>query len=493
MDRRILIQVTAPTVLIGFVLFATCLVSAWIVNRLQTNMTNILSKNVMNQESVHELEINVRRLRFHCFRYLVDPERTVLDPALRQEMAKVHRAFQKSLDQVRQSANTAEEQACIRQIEEGYALYLQEFQRLSAQAIFPRRSHRELADENPVHLVIDPCDRLLQLNRSTIDQTRQDSERVSRLLRLTLLLLGLGGPVSGLIIGFGMARGLSRSIHRLSVRVHDMAQQLEQDVASVSIVPDGDVRNLDRQLEHVVARVQDVAGRLQQHQREMIRAQQLAAVGQLAASVAHEVRNPLTSIKMLVEAALRTRSPRPFTAENLVIVHGEVARLEKTVQAFLDFARPPALQRARCDLRDIVEDALALIHSRAGQQGVECVVDGPTGAFGDFDRGQLRSVLVNLLLNALDAMPSGGRIEVRLGLSALDGGLVLSVRDTGKGIPEEGFAELFQPFVSTKPTGTGLGLCICRRIVEEHGGRIRAENVPDGGARFTVTLPPQSV
>src|SRR5262249_11804413 len=156
--------------------------------------------------------------------------------------------------------------------------------------------------------------------------------------------------VSGLIGGYGIARGLSRSIYQLSVRVQGMAQRLDQDVASVSVAADADIQSLDKQLQHVVARVEEVAQRLQQHQREMLRAEQLAAVGQLAASVAHEVRNPLTSVKLLVESALKPR-PRAggtpgLTREDLEVIHGEVVRLEQTVQGFLDFARPPAPRRS---------------------------------------------------------------------------------------------------------------------------------------------------
>ena len=140
-----------------------------------------------------------------------------------------------------------------------------------------------------------------------------------------------------------------------------MAQRLDQDVASVRIVADGDIKHLDQQLEHVVQRVEEVAERLQRHQREMLRAEQLAAVGQLAASVAHEVRNPLTAVKMLVEAGLRPRNATPVTREDLLVMHRELDRLEHTVQDFLDFARLPAPRRTRCDLRKVVGQVIDLV------------------------------------------------------------------------------------------------------------------------------------
>jgi signal transduction histidine kinase len=491
MDRRLLLQVTAPTVLLGLVLLGTCLTSAWIVHRLQANTSGILSQNVKSLEAAREVQINLRRVQVQCFEYLVDPERAALDRQLRPRIEEAQRSFEAALDDARRTAVTPEEQDCIREIEQGYARYQQEFERLRRQPTGPWSRYRELAGENPLRHVLGPCEHFVEINKALMSQTQHHSERVAWELELALLLLGLGGPASGLIIGYGMAQGLSRSVQRLSFRIHDVAQHLDHDIGSVTVQPDGDVETLDRQLEQVVVRVQEVAERLQQHQRELIRAQQLASVGQLAASVAHEIRNPLTGIKMLVEAALRTQHPRPFTGENLAIVHREVLRLERTVQAFLDFARPPALHRRTCDLRDVVSRALALVQARAEGQhvGLESVCpDVPVCALIDVD--QLGSVLVNLLLNALDAMPGGGRLVVET--SGPSGGITITVRDTGTGISPVMEGRLFTPFASTRPTGTGLGLAVCRRVVEEHGGTIEGKNEPTGGACFTITLPAAS-
>jgi signal transduction histidine kinase len=205
--------------------------------------------------------------------------------------------------------------------------------------------------------------------------------------------------------------------------------------------------------------------------------------------VAHEVRNPLTAIKMLVEAARRPRQRQPLTPEDLGVIHTEIARLEQTVQGFLDFARLPTPQRGPCDLREVLAQAVELVQVRAQQQGVVIDVGRPEHAVpGNVDRGQLATVLVNLFINALDAMPRGGRLKVALEVSG-EKGIQLTVADTGGGIAPEIADRLFVPFASTKPTGTGLGLCISRRIIEEHGGRLTAASGPDGGACFAILLP----
>src|SRR5262249_22824042 len=154
------------------------------------------------------------------------------------------------------------------------------------------------------------------------------------------------------------------------------------------------------------------------------------------------------------------------------------------------FARLPSSERAPCDLRGVVEQARELVRARAREQGVELVVRFPPGpVVATVDRVQLGTVLVNLFLNALDAMPTGGRPEATLAAPSEDGAIRLTVADTGAGIPPEMLDKLFRPFVTSKPHGTGLGLSISARILEEHGGSLTAANRPEGGACFTVTLP----
>lgn len=487
MNRRLFLQATAPAVVIGVLLLAACLISAWHINRLQTNMTAIRLHHVASLQAAQELEISLHSLHFQCYLHMINPRPTQLD-----NIRAAEQDFEDCLGRARKAASTEEELACVQAIEKGYLGYRDKFNAEQARLEVhePRRDFAKLADDHPIREVVEPCRRLYEVNERMMIETSQESARLSDKLRWVLMFLGFGGPVSGIIMGYGIARGVSRSLSRLRVRVQDMAQRLDNDVLSVSVAAEGDLRGFDHQLEQIVHRMEEVAARVQQQQRDILRAQQLAAVGQLAASVAHEVRNPLTAIKLLVEAALRTTKPRPCTPENLRVIHGEVVRLEQTVQGFLDFARPPALQPAPCDVPDVVAQAIDLVRARARQQKVELIARCPeTPAISKIDRGQFCTVLVNLFLNALDAMPAGGRLEVSLRQGPRRGGLVLRVTDTGKGIAPEVAEQLFVPFTSTKPTGTGLGLSISRRIVEEHGGVITGANDPQGGAVFTITLP----
>jgi signal transduction histidine kinase len=227
----------------------------------------------------------------------------------------------------------------------------------------------------------------------------------------------------------------------------------------------------------------------QLRERQMVRAEQMAAIGQVAAGVAHELRNPLTSIKGLVQVNLREADARGLPAEDLRIIEHEVRRMERTLQTFLDFARPPRPDRRRLDLTEVVDRVYALVGGRARKQQVALRfshTDGPTWVDGDQD--QLQQLLLNLVLNALDAMPHGGAVEVELRPSR-DGFTEVLVRDTGPGIAPHILPKVFETFVSNKETGIGLGLPVSRRIAEDHGGSLTAYNLPAGGACFAIRLP----
>jgi two-component system, NtrC family, sensor histidine kinase HydH len=487
MKRKLLLRITVPTVVFGVVLFAACLLSIRYIHRLQSNLADILADNVISLQKVQELEIQVRQLRFHTFLYLSDPK-----PDLLSRIGEDQTKFENALDAVRTVSRTDDEQALLRMIEKTYEQYKNEHEQLIAEAHGrPLADVYKIEDKHPVKYVVVPCQKLLKINEEKIALSAEESQRVSREAYSAMLFLGIAGPIGGLVIGYGITRGLRRSIYQLSVRVQDLAHHLDQDVGSVSVNADGDLEALERKMQFIVQKVEEAAKRIQQQNRELLRTEQLSQVGQLAAGVAHEIRNPLTGIKMLVEAALRPQTPRPLNLEDTQMIYREVKRLEQTVQQFLSFARLPAPQVASCDLREIIQQAWEPVRVRAQQQRVEPAFHLPSEpVMVSVDAGQIITVLVNLFLNALDAMGSEGRLEVHLA-SDQDGAIRLRICDTGPGIPPEIQEKLFQPFATNKPHGTGLGLFLTGRILDEHGGAISAINRPEGGACFTITLPTQ--
>jgi len=227
---------------------------------------------------------------------------------------------------------------------------------------------------------------------------------------------------------------------------------------------------------------------LEQHERDILRAEQMAVVAQIATGVAHEIRNPLTSIKMLVQAGQEEKTGSGLSAVDLGIIEGEIRRMERSLKEFLDFARPPKPERRRFDMRSLVERTYALVELRASQQHVRLEFARPDHAVTvEADWEQIQQLLLNLTLNALDAMPSEGTLSVELD-TPTSSRARLRVLDTGPGIAVAILPRLFQPFVTTKDTGIGLGLVVSNRIAEDHGGSLCAHNRPEGGACFVLEL-----
>ena len=227
----------------------------------------------------------------------------------------------------------------------------------------------------------------------------------------------------------------------------------------------------------------------EQRQKQLIRSEQMMATGQVAAGFAHELRNPLTAIKGLIQVNRRELEDRNVPCEDLNIIEHEIRRMERSLQNFLDFARPPIPKRQPLELMPIIERVISLVHGRARKQQVTFEIQQPHAALWvEADQDLIQQLLLNLVLNALDAMPQGGMIQIDVD-SESNGQVQIRVCDNGPGIATHILPVIFERFVSSKETGVGLGLPVSRRIAQEHGGDLLVENLPQGGASFTFHLP----
>ncbi len=223
--------------------------------------------------------------------------------------------------------------------------------------------------------------------------------------------------------------------------------------------------------------------------RRLLQAEKMAAVGQLAGGVAHEINNPLGGI--LAFAQLMLQDERPETdRESLRLIQDAAVRAKRIVESLLRFSRRPRDdERGEVDLARLAEDALFLMQSKMKEGQVQ-VVRELEPAFTIGNGNQIQQIIVNLLVNAMQAIGKKGRVTVGTG-AGQPGRVQLSVSDDGPGVPPEIAGRIFEPFFTTKPEGqgTGLGLSICYRIADEHGGTIRQEAAPEGGACFVADFP----
>ena len=236
-------------------------------------------------------------------------------------------------------------------------------------------------------------------------------------------------------------------------------------------------------LEH---RISDRTKQLQESQAMLVQQEKQAAFGLLAAGIAHEVGNPLASISSLVQL-LNRRNIDDETRTKLQLVDDQLRRIQRTLRELVDFSRPVVYERSRCDIHSVLDAALSIAKYYKRKKGKQIVIDyAQQIPFLMIVRDQLVQVFLNLILNAMDATAEGGTIEIRTSLDA--GGLRIEVRDDGHGIPTDCLKRVFQPYFTTKETGTGLGLFVCRNIVEQNDGRIDLTETSSRGTTFTVWL-----
>jgi signal transduction histidine kinase len=469
-------QYIGPVILITLCLLMLSAVTALSLFHQQAAINRVLRDNVASRRVAVELEEVLTSL-------------VALEEAHVERIEVLHdrvRALQTELDAV---ADLPEEQRLKDLFAAEFGRYLGLWKALPAAGDPRHEPARRAATRMLSEAALPACTEFRLLNGRLLADSAENHERVLRRLAWGMAGIGGLGGVAGLVLGFGVAQGLSRSIRRLRIQIRDAAGLMDADLPEIVLTEDGDFQNLHAEVEGLTARVEQVVRALQAREHEVLRAEQLAAVGQLAAGVAHEIRNPLTSIKMLVQAAQEAPGGG-LTPEDLDVIESEVRRMEGSLRTFLDFARPPRLERRTAPLAPIVQSVLDLVRARAERQRVALRLEADAELSLTVDPEGLRQVVLNLTLNALDAMPRGGTLRLVVRRAPGPGGRArIDVEDSGPGIPPAALPRLFEPFFSTKDTGLGLGLVISRRIVEDHGGTLAAANRPEGGARFTIDLP----
>lgn len=282
---------------------------------------------------------------------------------------------------------------------------------------------------------------------------------------------------------------------------------------TVRVRPEGqdEINELGRGFDSMVGSLDDARRKLQEsHEKQIQQASKLATIGELASGIAHEIRNPLAGIGAAVEVLSDISDSKSQYGEVVREIHRQIARLNSTLRNLLDFARLREPQIAPCDVCEIMEQMLALVRPDAQKQRIRIVENRPTDLPPIcIDSQQVQQVVLNILVNAIQAMPGGGTLTVGAELiewPAVAGSLLapnndaptgrdaikpqpavrLTIRDTGVGIPAEHMDRIFSPFFTTKHRGTGLGLSITRTIVEKHGGNISVKSEPGKGSEFTI-------
>jgi signal transduction histidine kinase len=315
------------------------------------------------------------------------------------------------------------------------------------------------------------------------ENTQKALIEIERTKFLLYVLVALG-PLVSTVLGSVFILGLTRPVKVL--------------VESTRKLKGGDldhrVAGLSDEFGELATAFNEMAGSLKEQVHKMQRAEQLAVLGELAAGLAHEIKNPMAGIKVAMSVLSGEAYILPEDKVVLQKVVAEITQLEGLMKSFLNFAKPQKPRLEPVNVNQMLNTTLIfhLKHQGVGTGGfgkIEIVKE-----FGELpptlaDPTQLQQVFLNLFLNALHAMPRGGELGVRTCLEEDGKAIRIEVSDTGSGISEDLIDKVFQPFFTTKPKGTGLGLAISRQMIEQHGGTIAVANRPGGGVLFTILLP----
>jgi two-component system, NtrC family, sensor kinase len=343
-------------------------------------------------------------------------------------------------------------------------------------------------------------------------------EKPFAMLKFDMSLWFSGVLLLGTLIGLGVARVVSSRLAKpvkeletlarrvaagercvsITVSSNDELGDLEEEFNLMSAAltsQEQEIRALNRGLEEkVLARTEELAEKnriLVETQQELVRVEKLAAIGELAAGVAHEINNPLAIIRgntELVQDALPEDSP---CQEELEIVTRQLSRVERIVANLLRFARRERKQSGRTSLNLILEEILRQVGHQIPLTGIVVATDyDPAGPEVMGDADQLQQVFTNLIINAVQAMPMGGTLTIATRADYDNGACAITVSDSGSGILPENLEQVFNPFFTTRANGVGLGLSVSYGIIRDHGGEIGVDSTPGKGTSFRVTLRP---
>jgi len=232
--------------------------------------------------------------------------------------------------------------------------------------------------------------------------------------------------------------------------------------------------------------IEDATREIKEKHKALIKTEKLATIGELATGVAHEVRNPLSGIAIALEL-MQAETENEEHEQTISEILNEIVRLERIVKGLFQLGHPKSLQLIECEPNDIVERALSLVNMRAKSKGV--MIEKQLGCSNQFhvDHEQIEQVVLNLLINGIDATGSFGKVRVET--KNCNGTVEIAVSDTGCGFSENDIDKILQPFYSTKERGTGLGLAISNRIVEAHSGKMHISSKKGAGSEFIVEIP----
>lgn len=474
-------------VVLALVSSALALLSTWQVGRL---MQHTVDQNLPSIQVTGELQMLLCEPRGFLASYILEGGNRVWVDELRDKQ----RAFDEKLTRARRLVQTREERESLVKLESAYRVY--DAKREKVIALYDKGDIEEakrvlLEDVNDLYKqAYDQSQAFMMANADHVASQTADAQSTTR--RATWLVGILA--ISTIVLGAGLLglffRGVLFPLRRMVADAQDFAGGATLNVGNGQR---DELRAVGDYLRTLMSDVVDTRSTLEQSRSQLTEAEKkLASVGKLAASVAHEIRNPLGSIRLCVSYIQMKFGNDAGLDQEFGIVSEEFNRLDGILKSFLEFSRPPALKLQPHCIRSLLDKTLALVSHQMAAKNLRLAREDAVGLPQIMaDPEQLKQVVLNVVKNAAEAASEGSEVRVSTELDDVGQGsmVVLRVHNTGPAIPEDVRQRIFEPFFTTKKEGTGLGLCICARIMAAHGGRLVLESSTDQGTVFALQIP----
>ncbi len=469
----------------ALLLFITLIGAAlmiWYTYKTEKIFKEIIDKNIVIYQSVEALSTSLVNQKGFVSYYLIDR-----DPIWLEKLNSYRKRFAEQLTTVKSLIKTDWEKTALSQIEQEYKIYLKTKDRViefykSGEIKAGSELHRGVRDR--FFKILDLCEQFKTVHKNEISLAIQTSQKESNHLRFITMIAVATVIQLSLLINYIFAHHIFKPIRRLAKEVDRRGEVLPTA---------NELAALTRSVHGLIENANQTHEELRKSRETLMQSEKMALLGKLAAGTAHSIRNPLTSVKMRLFSLNRSCRLTPGQQDDFNVISDEIKQINKIVENFLEFARPPRLCMSLLSPSDVVDNTLRLLNQRLQSYHVTTrVIRQHPLPETLIDPELLKEVVANIIINACEAMDRNGSItihEEKDHIEPLKWVDVIRIIDDGPGIPANIIDQIFDPFFTTKEEGTGLGLSIAFNIINEHGGWLDVSSQEGRGASFAITLP----
>lgn len=485
MWQKISIRIRVYSLLSALVMvtLAGGVVMVWYTYQMELLLAQITEKHLVAFQAAEALETALVNQKGFVSYYFLDG-----DPDWLQRLGEYRQIFSQRLIEAKRLADDEESREAIAAIEESYQAYVRSKDQVIAyhQAGARQASaalHQKVRDQ--FFSILARCEDYKSLQNERIQATRAGSAAQAKKLR------GISGAAM-LIIGVLSFFLVFVLVNQILGPISQLTRRTDRG-GSGTHPEQNEIKALSRSVDELMEDVDQSRSELEKSREHLMQAEKMALVGKLAAGMAHSIRNPFTSVKMRLFSLDRSLELSETQKEDFQVISDEIRHIDKIVQNFLEFSRPPKLVMQRISLSAVVDLVIQLLSYRLKSYDTNVrIMRKKSLPEIEADPEQLKEVLVNLLVNACEAMGRGGEIVIEertVDTPGKEREVIVRISDNGPGIPANLIDKVLQPFFTTKDEGTGLGLSIAARIIEEHRGRLEITSTEGRGTTFAIRLP----